>query len=430
MLRFLWRPLASLNLSLILIGALTLAAMAGGTLPQLRRLSPAQLDRFQNEWPVMWQVMDWTGLSAVFSSAWFYALCWLLAANLAAGTAQHLWRIGRWRQGRVAPSVRLAGEGPLPERVARHFASAGDGEAIVGHGILGLFGLPLFHIGILTIVVAGTLSASVQFSTRFEMGQGEVYSGGGASKGVAEGADFDIDPESGYAFRLDEAHVEVRDERIRELQAYFTIRERGQPPRQEQLLVNHPLRIVGQSLYLDKKFGYTAAFDRLLSDGTVRRLHIHFEVPRAEWGKNTPLKRRDMVALGDAPLFWHMSFTPGEAPRFALQVTRDGAVVYDGVLGPGEEADLGSYRIKFLGALPWIGLFMVADWAVRMVFVGYVVTLVGFLLHLLVLPRRLRLVRQGDRWELEGWAVRDDWRFEAEWGGGEALSKQGGSKSA
>jgi hypothetical protein len=51
----------------------------------------------------------------------------------------------------------------------------------------------------------------------------------------------------------------------------------------------------------------------------------------------------------------------------------------------------------------------------KWVFAGFVLALAGFALHLLVHPRRLRLRRDGDRWLLEGWAMRDDWRFERQW---------------
>ena len=121
------------------------------------------------------------------------------------------------------------------------------------------------------------------------------------------------------------------------------------------------------------------------------------------------------MVFEDVPVNFRMALTPGDAPSFRLTAERHGKPVFDGVLAPGEMADLGVYQLKFIGTAPWAGFYLVSDSALKAVFAGFIIALAGFVLHLLLHPRRLRLRREGEGWVLEAWTLRDDWRFERQW---------------
>jgi hypothetical protein len=229
-----------------------------------------------------------------------------------------------------------------------------------------------------------------------------------------------LDGPLGFRLRLDGVLVDLADGRFRELEARVSVQQAGGPLREETLTVNHPLKVGAYEVFLDKNVGQTAVFERTLPDGQRRHLLINFPVARESWGRNTPLARDDMMMFEEKPVYFRMALTPGAEPHFQLKAERGNEVVFDGLLAPGQEADLGVYRVKFLGTTSWIGLYLASGQAVTAVFAGFVLALAGFGLHLLVQPRRLRLRRQDDKWLLEAWVLRDDWRFDRLWRGWEA----------
>lgn len=408
---------ASLNLALALIGLLTLAVAAGGTLPQTLRMTAAETNSWQNGWPRLSALFEWSGLSAVWSSWWFSALCIALLVNLAAGIVLHASHILVWIRGETTPAYRMRGVGAAPEGVGRNLGLAALPETGTWRrtqGWVGLWGTPLFHAGIIVIVTGALLSASDRFGAHLELSEGETFSG---ESGKLTRDKFSVASMGEFgALRLDRLDAQVAEGKyIRELQAFFTVREKGGQPREMMLMVNHPLKIGGYTFYLDKKFGYAAAFERTLPDGSRRELRINFDAPRAKWGAGSPIERDEVVMLDNIPILYRMALTPGEAPSFRLTAERRGKAVFDGTLLPGQMADLGAYRLVFLGAVPWVGLYLTTDRALHIVLAGFVIALAGFLLHLLVRPRRLRLVRGQAGWELEAWAMRDDWLFERQW---------------
>lgn len=416
--RNIWKLLASPNLALALLGLLALATAAGGTLPQFGRLPAAELNDLQAQWPALSAWLELSGLAGVYSAWWFSALCAALLVNLLAGTAWHVARIRAWLKGESAPGFRLAGSASPPEDLVRQFPafdfSASGQQAAVTSGLAGLWGTPLFHLGIAVIVAGAMLSASERFGAHLELAEGEEFSGQ-PNKLIADRFSTKFDREFG-SLRLDRLEARVAEGKyLRELQAFLTIQESNGEPREAVLSVNHPAKIGPYTVYLDKNFGYSASFDRILADGSRRQLLINFKVPRGKWGQGEAIEREEMVMLDNYPILYRMEFTPGEPPSFRLEASRGGRQVFGGTLLPGQEANLGPYRLVFLGSAPWVGLYLTTDRAIQLVLAGFVVTLAGFLLHLLVRPRRLQLARREGGWELQGWSLRDDWQFERQW---------------
>lgn len=404
-----FRLLASPGLALVLIGGLALAAIAGGTLPQSARLSPQELDAWHQAWPQLSLWLERLGLGDLYATTGFLFLYVALVVNLTAGTVAHVAYLLAWFKGETP--ARTLSLFSLPPALVTLPEAGPNGRC---RGGWGLAGLPLLHAGIVVIVVAALVNSSDRLGAHFELAEGEVLS---QAKGklLLDRDSRQLGDELGFRLRLDALRVELEGGRFRELQARVSLQQAGGPLRQEILEVNHPVRIGHYQLYLDKTTGSTAVFERILPDGQRRRLLINFMVARESWGKNTPVARDEVMMFEERPVNFRMALTPGDAPRFRLVAERRGKPVFDGVLAPGEVADLGVYRLKFIGTAPWAGLYLTSGQALKWVFAGFVLALAGFALHLLVHPRRLRLRRDGDGWLLEAWVLRDDWRFERQW---------------
>lgn len=405
----LFRIAASPGLGLALLGLLALSTIAGGTLPQAGRLSPLELNEWHQAWPLLAPLLERTGLVDVYASTGFLALCVALTVNLLAGTVAHAIYLFAWFSGRT-PARTLSLSGPPPALQSLRDA----GVHGVHHGSLGLTGLPLLHVGIAIIVVAALVNGSDRLGAHFEMAEGEVLSQVKGKLMLERGSRLPGE-DLGFRLRLDNLRVEMEDGRFRELQARVSLQQAGSPLRQEILAVNHPLGIGPYRIYLDKSVGQAALFERILPDGQNRRLLVNFIVERNAWEKNAPLARDEVMMFEDRPVNFRMALTPGDVPRFHLIAERRGKPIFNGVLAPGEVADLGIYRLKFIGTAPWAGLYLTSDQALKWVFAGFVLALAGFALHLVFHPRHLRLRRDGEKWRLEAWAMRDDWRFDRQW---------------
>ncbi|HEC17005.1 MAG TPA: hypothetical protein ENI99_10630 [Sedimenticola sp.] len=417
MLGITWRLLASHNLALVLLALLTLAVAAGGTLPQIGRLSSSELTAWYNDWPALAAWLDFFDLSRVFGSGWFLALCLALLVNMAAGMVVCVSRrYGRYR-GRAAVTHRLRGAGPLPATPPPLFEPPGAGPVRPGcraRGVAGLWGIPLFHAGIALIVLGGLWSSWVGYGAHLELAEGEPYSGGRGKLVPDRG---DLPPfEFGVSLRLDRVHLEVAGGKyLRELQAHFSIQEEGGPVEQALLETNRPLAVGAYRLYPDNTMGYSAVFDRIRPDGRRRRLYINFPVSLPQWERPPPLSRSTLVELDGVPLYYRMTLKAGARPALDLGVRRAGELVFEGELLPGSEADLGPYRLVFRGVAPWLGFYLTSDRPMLLVFAGFVLTLGGFFLHLVIRFRRVEMLTTPEGWEVRAWVMRGDWRFGEQW---------------
>jgi len=405
-----WRWLASARLGLVLLVLLALAVVAGGTLPQLGRLSPAELNSWQTSWPLLAQALQWLGLSGVYGSWWFAALCLLLVANMAAAMLAHGLRVLAWLQGAVEPSHRIKSEGAASSALVRQI-DAQQGS-LFHHA--GLLGVPLLHLGAIVLIAGAVLNASGRFAAHLELSEGEIFAGQ-PDKLIVESEGDRSNHAPAFRLRLDRLQVAIGEgKHLAELQAKLTVRDRGVIYHAE-VEVNHPHAVGPYSVYLDKTLGQTAVFDRLLPDGRKFRLLINFPVSISAWETATPLQRGEMVELDGVPIFYRMALTPEQHPEFQLEAQQRGKITFNGRLAPGQMADLGAYRLVFLGTVPWAGLYLSADPYLGLVFAGMAMVLGGVLLHLLFRPRRLRLEQGEDGWVLQAWVMRDDWRFERQW---------------
>jgi cytochrome c biogenesis protein ResB len=396
-----------------LIGLLLLAVAAGGTLPQTNRLSPEQLSAWFSEWPIASAVLDTVGLSNVFGSWWFLLLVLLLLLNMTAGISLSIsYRLAQY-SGTRQPRYLLRGEGSLPD-LALLMVGRQKEDRVYQRGLLGLIGTPLFHLGIALIVLAALWSAWEGYGAHFELSEGESYAGQTerlkTDKGWSHTVKFDA------LLRLDSVHVEMKDGKyLIDLKAKFSVQSKEGRVRHEVVETNKPLAISGYRLYPNNTMGYSAVFDRILPSGERRGLFIHFQAPISSWGKPYSLERNLPLEFGKIPLFSRMTLSRDKTERLALTVAKAGKEIAKGDLEPGDVLDLGEYKLQFRGAVPWLGFYLASDRPMWMFFCAIVVTLLGYLLHLLIRFQRVEMVTSETGWQVMAWTMRDDDQFDQRW---------------
>jgi len=409
----LWRILSSHTLALWLLISMTLVALAAGSLPQSARLSPEQQTEWETEWEATASWLDTFGLSQIVGSDWFAALTIVLLINMTAGILLSFRRKLAFYRGELKPQYELQRSGPGPEPPPfLGEKPEGVGSQSRVQGIPGLFGLTLFHLGIAVVVLAGFWRGAMDFSDYVELSVGEVFSG--------QPSKFQLRQEPPEPFdavlRLDRADIEVRDEKyMGEFRGHFSYQQVGGSTQQASVVSNHPLRLGDFAIYPKQSFGHSAQFERVLQDGSIRHLYIHFEVETNEWGKPWRGKKEQMIRFDNMPLYYSMSLSNAVPPVFDLKVNQGEKVIFEGSLQPGDLADLGAYKLRFRAMVPWMTFNIALDKGVTPIFIGFIITLLGFLLHLLFWPRRVEWTTTDNGWMVQAWVRRGDSAFDEKW---------------
>jgi len=409
----LWRILSSHTLALWVLISMTLVALAAGSLPQSARLSPKQQAEWETEWEATASWLDTLGLSQIVGSDWFAALCIILLINLTAGILASFSRKLAFYRGDLPPNYELQHRGSMPDVPS----FLGTPPKIVGkqsrmRGIPGLFGLTLFHLGIAVIVLACFWRGALDFSDFVELSVGEVFSGQPDKFQRRQPPPEPFDA----VLRLDRADIEVRDGKyMGEYRGHFSYQQAGGPVKQATVVSNQPLRLGDFAIYPKQNFGHSARFERILKDGSVRHLYIHFEVESEEWGEPWRGEKEQMIRFDNTPLYYSMSLSNTVPPSFDLKVNQDEKLVFKGELQPGDVADLGVYKLRFQGMVPWMTFNLALDKGIAPIFAGFIITLLGFLLHLLFWPRRVEWTITDDGWQVRAWVRRGDGAFDAKW---------------
>ena len=195
--------------------------------------------------------------------------------------------------------------------------------------------------------------------------------------------------------RLDRARVEVEQGRyLQELAGTVTHRAADGPVHRTRVRSNEPLELGRYRYFPDNHFGYSAILERRFADGSRRLLLVNFPVPRRDWeGTWQVTRNKRLVFERSGPVYFRMRLSGPAEPRFTMEA--EGGVEYQGTLAPGEEADLGPFRLHFRGVAPWLGLYVARDPGAPVAFAGVLLSLGGFLAHLLLpLPQGGR-----NRWQ-------------------------------
>lgn len=297
-LRWFWRQLTSMKVALILLLLLAVAAIPGSLVPQ-RAADPNGVIQFKQDHPTLFKVLDTFPIQAfdVYSSAWFSAIYLLLFISLIGCVLPRM--VHHWNAWRGTPPKtparlnRMAGfsevrvtNADASDEERRAFAEEavqaaamilrrgryrvdvqeathrGASEVSVSaeRGYLRETGNLIFHGALVGVLVCIGLGSAFMFNGQRVLHEGESF--------VNQLIDYDT-ANSGRAFvpesltpfsaRLDDLeviYVPFEDEnrnavgQVKEFIASMTLIDPDGTEHQEEIRVNHPLRVHGSPLYL------------------------------------------------------------------------------------------------------------------------------------------------------------------------------------
>lgn len=366
---FLRRP-AVIVAEILIISA---ACMLGASLPQVGRSPAAEVARLWGHGAFMTNLARGLALDHVFTSRWFLSVLLLAAASLAIVIAEQMRRLRRtWRLPLTEAHFLNA---PL-RREFRRVRTGANAPSIQIHsrGRLGLAGSPLFHTGLLCVILGGGLSALFGVQAVADVYEGELV------PATTEAWAGQWPGPLGQPFRLDEplrlVSLESTQYPTGQLMALRVKVASGSPggaPIHE-LGINEELRVSRGRLYLGAEHGPTALLEwRAPTTPEVRtavlleKKEVHAFGAYAQ-GPGSHLAR---IRVPQVP--------EGQRPDHAEVRVRSGALTLaEGILRPGETMVLPDGGELKLHGLPfWARLHGSRDPAIGVAYLGFALVFLG-----------------------------------------------------
>ncbi len=327
-------------------------------------------------------------LDRVARSPWFLGLLILAMASLAVVVTDQTKRA--WLLSRRRPVLAAAGAAPY-RREALFAAAAGPDLAnseVHVRGSLGHWGSPLFHAGVLVVIVAGLLRLLFGADAAVDLLVGETL--GSRSRYDVQrpgllGSPFAFPQD----FRLDDLRVEHYPSGDMKSVAAAVSVGRGTHIVRRSIAVNAPTRVGIHTLYITTRGG-SAVLVQISQRGVTERRAIVLREGAGGSEGSVWLADRTQLRLS-----WDSSGLGRVPNRVEIRVARDGALVGIGSLGAGESTTLpDGRRISIAGIVPWVQISAQRDLSTPVVYVGFLMACLGGLLMVAVIPVETVVVRE------------------------------------
>ena len=320
--RWAWRQLTSMRTALVLLLFLAIAAVPGSLFPQ-RTADPNGVTQWQRDNPDVFPLADAVGLFDVYSSPWFSAIYLLLFASLIGcviprakhhykalrslppRTPARLSRLVDYQDTTVAAdeaapdpaeeAVRLA-EHQLRRAGYRVHRYDGPGWASVSaeRGYLRETGNLVFHVALVGVLASVAIGGGFAYT-----GQRVVVEGTTFVNALSDYSSFNpgrfVDGAglAPYSLTLDDFRVSYQlpgspgAGQAGDFSADVTIRSAGQDARAESVIVNYPITVAGDRIYL-------------LGNGYAPTLTVRDAAGEIVWSESQPFLPQDsnMTSLG------------------------------------------------------------------------------------------------------------------------------------
>ncbi len=349
--------------------ALGMASVLVAALPQ----EPDALGvaHFGRQWPLLGRLGAVLGLHSVVTSGWFLALVALAIASLT--TVQ----VDQWRRARrawSAPPGRAA-MARAPFRRERDLAPGERSpERFVRTGRLGVLGSPVFHLGLLVVVLAGLVRLLFFSDAMTEVVEGATVAAGPDAFEARRAGRLAKPFELPVPLRLDE----VKETRyasgvLEQLEAKVSLLgEAGAEPRT--LAINSPLDFPGlRRLYLTPDHGLAAMCSRIGPSGERQELvKLEPDGDRLRGRFHTDDGREVRLRA---------SVVGGRPDAVEVRVLRSGALLSVGERARGDAVPIGEGEVlRLLGFTAWAKLRGSQDVSRPIFFVGLSLALGGAVL--------------------------------------------------
>ena len=366
------------------IAAVALAGALGASLPQAGSASAESLPRLPENGPLLAALVKVFALDHVFYSAWFLMVTAFLSASLGVIVFEQVKRLRlQWSQRlsevhfRNAPLHTEFERDPAGRPASTRCAAPRPTLQIWTERRIGLLGSPIFHIGLLLIILAGSFRALFGTEAAVDLIEGETLPATpSAWAGQWPGA-------LGRAFRLDwpvtldtVKSARYQDGDLRELKVRLLL-QRNQGPQPAELAVNHDLKTGAGRIFLGSDFGPAALVEWQSTDAAPKREAALLTKKSGDAYEGT--------SLGPNGLQAHLRAQVGadgaHPAHVEVRVMRDGALLFTGDARPGQTASLRTgEKLVLLGTPFWVRLRGSRDPALGLAYLGFGLVMAGVVL--------------------------------------------------
>ncbi|WP_248344109.1 cytochrome c biogenesis protein ResB [Anaeromyxobacter paludicola] len=350
--------------------------------PQVGAAGPAARGRFAAQHPLAAPWLRALRLDAVLHSPWFLALLALSAVSLS------IVALDQWRR-----ALRLYRRAPEPgafgaaqhRRVVRRARPAGaEAPRFTREGALGLFGSPIFHTGLLLLLVAGTVRALAADDATAYVIEGESLDPTAEAWGMHWGSALAPPLRLPERVRLAELHPELHpDGALRALSADLAVGQDG--ARRARVAINAPLALGGARLYLTGTYGLAVELGVSQEGGaSEERAWAVIEPTGGELAGSGSLA----LPGGRSVLLRARRSAGGALPgEVEVRVVRGGALLLAGPLAPGAPVPLpGGGKLALADVRYWAELRGSRDPGLGLAWTGFLLAVAGVSLLFLATP--------------------------------------------
>lgn len=357
------KTLRSRKLILAEVGAIALAGAILTMVPQVNGPVEENL-QFIASYPNLSQVLSAVQCDRVLWSLWFLLILTVSSGSLSVVLSDQLRKASKiWRR---AP--RRSHFARAPFRVEFERAARSEKPAPVRleqKGRVAVWGLPMLHLGLLAVVLAGVIRMLWGQDAVVDLIEGETL----PTSPQAYGAQWNgpLAGEFSFADEITFEKLELdfyESGKLRDISGQLRVGE--QPAR---VAINEPLVFGSRQLYISQTYG-PAAIVQIELEGESSNIGVMMN-PEGE----------DFV--GQAFVHGVELRLRGTAPLDALQVRfiKDGGLLFVGRLTPGVQADLpGKGRVVLLDIRSWARFNASRDVALWLAYVGFGLITLGALL--------------------------------------------------
>ncbi len=402
-----WHALRSRRLAIALLIGLGLLPIAGTIFPQQDRVGPMAYGQWAQANPRLAQLAARLSLDSLYSAWWFSALFALLGANTLACTLPQL-------RGAFLRTVRRPSPAGLDRRPATRqlplrchpgeALSVAEAElrsrgyrvmplagGLLGQkGILGVWGSPLFHLGLVVVLTGAMVGGLLHFSGYVEVAEGQGFlEEKGAYLQQTQGPLFGrlgplVEGHRGFALQLDRFAATgsnwgsgISSDLVSEV----TLLEDGRQVRRSAIRINEPLEYRGLKIYQTGAFGPAPVFQLELPDGSRDSGVVN------------------LARQGDDQ-YGNSLYLPGTGYRMTVRAREGDAAVEVEIferklsllrsrLQPGQSVEIDDVRLTLSELRRWTGLRIVADPGIIILYPGFALVILGLALSFLVVPREI-----------------------------------------
>lgn len=407
------RYIKSLRLSLFLLIILVPLIALGNIIPQKGRFSPAYINEWKESNPFLSVFTGALGLDHLYTTWWFTLLFIVLFLNITLITWDLFKRTYRKSRG----MHRFTGDAPQylvldylhysrewldslerSLRKRRYGIIKVGGEIYGRKGWIGIWGGTLLHIGLVVVLSGAVVSGLFRFNGYAELGEGQH---------MFDREEYYISANRGILFpghRRDVAiqlrRVEYREEgKIKHLYSTITVTDGKESTVTKTIRMNEPLKFKGLKIYQARISGPSLLFLINKTSGSEKG-YVNLE----------PFKDNRTSVLFSIPGTPYQAKADYERGKdlITIEIRKAEKLLYRGDLQENRPILLEDNTFLVLDAIKrWIGVIVVFDPGVPLVFSGFVLSVLGIALMALFDPReiwaRFKKDKDGEFIELLGW---------------------------